>query len=405
MLRHARPFVLLALLAILAPVAVAAVTTTVVDLPTRPGVTQRILLLRPDAPVANLLFAPGGDGALNIRQDGTMSGTGATCSPIARYRQAYADAGIAVALVDVPSDGYAFNPIDAVAVARYMRSLDAVPTWIAGISSSTAMVVDTALAIPPDVPAGFIAMSPDPTAPSEVNKIARTTLVVYHQQDALAHAGALYAALTSAPAKEIVGLTGGSSAGRCLGYHTFTGLDEELKVTLTGLMAKYAGTVAASPAARAVEFYNQGLDHYFLTHVAAEIAILDAGTTIKGWVRTGESFPVYAAAQAGSSPVCRFYIPPDKGDSHFYGRGTAECDATAAANPSFVNEDSQFFHVVLPVAGICSAGTQPVYRVFSNRADANHRYMVKREIRDRMAARGWVVEGDGADFVVMCAPA
>jgi len=102
--------------------------------------------------------------------------------------------------------------------------------------------------------------------------------------------------------------------------------------------------------------------------------------------------------------VCRFYIPPEKGNSHFYGRGTAECDATGLANPSFINEDPQFFHVALPNVGVCPAGTRNVYRVFSNRVDANHRYMVDAAIRDQMTGRGWAAEGDGPELVVMCAP-
>ena len=162
---------------------------------------------------------------------------------------------------------------------------------------------------------------------------------------------------------------------------------------------------AIIPTALAVEFYNMSLDHYFISHIAAEIAILDAGVTIKGWTRTGQSFNVYSAAGAGTSPVCRFYIPPALGDSHFYGRGTAECDATALKNPSFVNEDPQFFHVVLPVAGVCPAGTIPVYRVFSNRPDANHRYMISAALRDFMVTQlHWLAEGDGPDLVVMCVP-
>lgn len=168
-----------------------------------------------------------------------------------------------------------------------------------------------------------------------------------------------------------------------------------------------SGSVSAGPAtAIAVEYYNASLDHYFLTHLAGEIAILDAGVTIKGWTRTGQSFAVYAAVGAGTSPVCRFYIPPEKGDSHFYGRGTAECDATGQQNPSFQNEDAQFFHVVLPVAGECTAGLVAVYRVFSNRADANHRYMVDRALRNQMVAKTppWLAEGDGPDLVVMCVP-
>jgi hypothetical protein len=69
-----------------------------------------------------------------------------------------------------------------------------------------------------------------------------------------------------------------------------------------------------------------------------------------------------------------------------------------------VNEDPQFFHVMLPVAGVCPAGTRNVYRAFSSRLDANHRYSVDSAIRDHMVGRGWVAEGDGPDLVVMCAP-
>jgi hypothetical protein len=170
--------------------------------------------------------------------------------------------------------------------------------------------------------------------------------------------------------------------------------------------AGLSASVPATPAAAAaIEFYNASLDHYFLTHIVNEIGILDAGVQIRGWTRTGQSFQVYAAAGTGTSPVCRFYIPPDKGNSHFYGRGTAECDATGTKNPSFINEDPQFFHVVLPAAGTCPSATTPVYRVFSNRADANHRYMIDRGIRDAMVrGQRWLAEGDGPDLVVMCVP-
>ncbi len=76
--------------------------------------------------------------------------------------------------------------------------------------------------------------------------------------------------------------------------------------------------------------------------------------------------------------MCRIRIPPENGDSHFYGRGTTECNETLQKFPTFVNEDSQFFHVVLPVLGVCPAGTIPVYRVFTpkTRPDANHRYTI-----------------------------
>ena len=159
------------------------------------------------------------------------------------------------------------------------------------------------------------------------------------------------------------------------------------------------------PIVEVVEFRNAALDHYFITWIADEIAILDAGVTIKGWTRTGRTFKAYSSPQANSSEICRFYIPPGLGDSHFFGRGTQECNDTATKFPAFTLEDPRFMHMVLPTLGVCPAGTVSVYRVFSNRPDANHRYMIDRAVRDQMVAAGWLPEGDGADQVVMCAPA
>ncbi len=153
-----------------------------------------------------------------------------------------------------------------------------------------------------------------------------------------------------------------------------------------------------------VEFYNVSLDHYFITYVTDEIAKLDNGT-FKGWARTGLSFNAFATTQSGTSAVCRIYIPPGKGDGHFFGRDTNECDGTMAKNPTFILESSAFLHLYPPTLGTCATGQVPVYRVFSNRADANHRYATSRAVRDQMVAKGWLAEGDGADIVVMCAPA
>jgi hypothetical protein len=168
--------------------------------------------------------------------------------------------------------------------------------------------------------------------------------------------------------------------------------------------AFYSGTTAGAATIDAVEYYNPGLDHYFVSWMGNEMAILDAGLKSHGWTRTGRQIRTWPTAQPGASPLCRYYIPPDKGNSHFYGRGSDECARTGAANPSFVLEDPAFMYMVLPVAGTCPASTTPVYRVFSNRSDANHRYTTDPAVRDAMVAQGWLAEGDGPDRVVMCAP-
>lgn len=153
-----------------------------------------------------------------------------------------------------------------------------------------------------------------------------------------------------------------------------------------------------------VEFYHAALDHYFITWKEDEIGLLDAGTQIRGWRRTGLSFKLETTPRPGASPVCRYYIPPALGDSHFFGRGTVECSETGRRNPTFVLEDARFMQTSLPTVGACPTGTTPVYRVFSNRVDANHRYMIDPAIRDQMVAEGWLAEGDGPDRIAMCAP-
>ena len=105
-------------------------------------------------------------------------------------------------------------------------------------------------------------------------------------------------------------------------------------VEITILADDVPAYAVAPNAVNVVEYYNASLDHYFITWVPSEIAKLDAGTAIKGWARTGRTFKAFATPQPGTTPVCRYYIPPASGNSHFFGRDPAECIATAAKNPS-----------------------------------------------------------------------
>jgi|SRR5687768_1052185 len=153
-----------------------------------------------------------------------------------------------------------------------------------------------------------------------------------------------------------------------------------------------------------VEYYHAALDHYFVTASTQEIADLDGGAHA-GWARTGNAFFSLPVGDPNASPVCRMYIPPVQGDSHFYSASPDECAQTAARFPTFVVESSNVFSIGLPNAltGACPAGLVPVYRVWNNRADSNHRYMTSRTLRDQMVARGYVAEGYGPDAVIMCA--
>jgi hypothetical protein len=154
-----------------------------------------------------------------------------------------------------------------------------------------------------------------------------------------------------------------------------------------------------------VEFYDAALDHYFMSALANEIQALDNGM-FPGWVRTGQSFGAIEPTAPGASPVCRFYLPPGYGDSHFYSGFPDECAAVLAKYPFFLYESPALFYILLPdpATGACPMATSPVYRVWDQRADTNHRYTTSRAIRDQMVAAGWVPEGYGPDAVIMCAP-
>jgi hypothetical protein len=159
-----------------------------------------------------------------------------------------------------------------------------------------------------------------------------------------------------------------------------------------------------------VEYYNVGLDHYFITADAGEISALDGGEFV-GWARTSYQFTAYspASVSAGTNPVCRFYGRPDAGlDSHFYSASPDECAAVLTKfASSWLLESSDVFQVELPdrATGACSATTIPVYRLFNNRRDANHRYTTDTSTRNAMLARGYIAEGYGPDAVVFCAVA
>lgn len=159
-----------------------------------------------------------------------------------------------------------------------------------------------------------------------------------------------------------------------------------------------------------VEFYHAALDHYFITADPREVHDLDFGFHA-GWARTGLDFDAYPAAAPGSNPVCRYYIPPQHGDSHFLSAAPDECAAVAARSASdpnfsgYVLETSSAFFAALPdpASGACPESNVPVFRLWNARADSNHRYTTSMAVKQQMQSRGYIAEGYGAAGVAMCA--
>ena len=160
----------------------------------------------------------------------------------------------------------------------------------------------------------------------------------------------------------------------------------------------------AGEHAYALEYYLPALDHYFVTAEPGDIAALDAGL-FPGWRRTGEVVPALLAARGDVEPVCRFYIPPAQGNSHFLSVIPEEC-AAVRERFHYVEEGPLAMHMAVPdrASGACPAGFAPVFRVWNGRADSNHRYTTSRDARAAMVAAGGIAEGFGPDAVALCGP-
>src|SRR5262249_37575767 len=76
----------------------------VIDVPTRPGVTERFILIAPDDPRATVVLFAGDDGALQIAPDGRLGNGSLASNFLVRSRQLFADQRLMVAVVDAPSD-------------------------------------------------------------------------------------------------------------------------------------------------------------------------------------------------------------------------------------------------------------------------------------------------------------
>ncbi|MDB5868812.1 MAG: hypothetical protein JWP96_1144, partial [Polaromonas sp.] len=124
----------------------AQVIQKVVDIPTRPGVTQRMIVLSPAEPKAAVVLIPGGHGGLQVFSNGSMKwGEG---NFLVRTRQLFADQGLLVAVIDAPSDrqappflqGFRQKPehvADIKAVIAWLRDTAKVPVWLVATSRGT----------------------------------------------------------------------------------------------------------------------------------------------------------------------------------------------------------------------------------------------------------------------------
>ena len=237
----------------------------VVDVPTRPGVTQRFLLITPPSPRAAVALFAGGDGGLQIGDTGDIGGLKGNF--LVRTRQLFADQGLAVAVIDAPSDrqrhpflsGYrqtAEHAADVKVVIAWLREQLKVPVWLVGTSRGTqsAAYIATQL-VSGGGPDGIVLTStiltdrrsrPVPNMPLETLKIP--VLVVHHEDDGcrlcqFSDMPLLMDKLAGLKRKELISFKGGASVGdpcEARAYHGYNGLENEV-------VAKIAAWITAKP--------------------------------------------------------------------------------------------------------------------------------------------------------------
>ena len=155
---------------------------------------------------------------------------------------------------------------------------------------------------------------------------------------------------------------------------------------------------AAPPddTANFIEYYHAGLDHYFYTGSASEIAAIEDGK-VGAWARTGKFFRATTTRGCPfSSPdttVYRFSGVPGKGpDSHFFTRDRAECYAVDKSG-QWSLEGVPLYAAAANADGTCPTRRVALYRIWRPFGESNHRFTTERSVVQQMVAKGWVDEG------------
>jgi dienelactone hydrolase len=243
-----------AMLLAICSLAFAQVPEKVVDIPTRPGVTQRFLYLKPDTPKAAVILFAGGHGGLQISDNGHLRW--GRNNFLVRTRQLFAENNLVVAVIDAPSDRQSVpylggfrqtseHVADIKAVIAWLKQQVKIPVWLVGTSRGTqsAAFIATELSVPDGGPDGLVLTStilsddkgrPVPAMP--LQKIAIPVLVVHHENDGCKlcsydHIPLLMSKLTATPKKELITMKGGENRGdpcEAMAHHGFNGIEKEV---------------------------------------------------------------------------------------------------------------------------------------------------------------------------------
>lgn len=229
-----------------------------VEIPARPGIVMKALVLKAPESKATLLMFAGGHGGLQLFPNGSMRW--GENNFVVRTRQGFVDQGFTVILLDAPSDRQSppfltdfrqtpEHAADVKAAITWARGLSPAPVWLVGTSRGTQSVAYVATELTDaDSPDGIVLtasiLAGDRGLPVQslpLERVRVPVLVVHHEQDGcrycpVAQASRVIEQLKNATRKELMTFSGGHTSGDACGalaFHGFNGLETQVIRTIS----------------------------------------------------------------------------------------------------------------------------------------------------------------------------
>jgi len=237
----------------------------VIDLPTRPGITQRALVITPANARAAVILFTGGDGFLGMDSAGRLQRGG---NFLVRSRQLFADQGLVTVVVDAPSDKQRYPHLsgqrqnadhvaDIRAVMDWLRREHRLPVWLVGTSRGTqsAAFIAAQLAPAEGGPDGIVLTATilrDPRSRAvpemALEKLRIPVLVAHHRHDEcrvclFSDMPLLMNRLAHLQRKDLLVFEGGLNVGdpcEARAWHGFNGIEQDV-------VAQIARWITAAP--------------------------------------------------------------------------------------------------------------------------------------------------------------
>jgi len=235
----------------------AAPAAELLEVPSRPGVTQPALLIAPAAPRAVVLLFAGGNGGVRFQRD---PATGVTKPAtfggnfLVRARDLFADAGFAAVVVGAPSDRTSLDDAfrrsgehadDIAALVKALRARYALPVWLIGTSRGTISAAAVGLRLGRSIDGVVLSSTLGDVADLDIDKMQVPTLLIHHELDRCQASDfrdlRKVSSKLKAPRQELIPMSGGRSEGpacEAFAYHGYNGIERETVAAIASWIAR-----------------------------------------------------------------------------------------------------------------------------------------------------------------------